>query len=125
MNNYETPIDFLIEKDFDTYKLKYFNLKEVCQGGPEIGNIIINGDVFSSSFFGGPVLNDGVILYIPIFVKRFFTSGFKICKINMETLKNETIGETKNIVYLDKIENGIIYFFEDLNRNKRLFYKLV
>ena len=86
----------------------------------------INGKVFSPSLrFGrSAIYKDGTI-YVPVFIRRFCLSGFRICKINSETLDSEMIGKIKDLIFLDKIEGDLIYFFEDLDRTKRGYYKLL
>ncbi|WGK95150.1 MULTISPECIES: hypothetical protein [Flavobacterium] len=124
MTNLDTPMDFQIEKDFGNHKLKYIDLTEICQGGPEIGNITIDNKVIPSAFFGGPAISENNFLYIPKFEKAFLKSGFMICRINLQTLETITFGKIKDIIFFDKIENNVINYYEDLNRNKKSFYKL-
>lgn len=124
MINLDTPMDFQIEKNFGSHKLKYENLTEITQGGPEVGNITIDGKTVSSSFFGGPAISLYNFLYIPIFDKTFFKRGFKISQINLETLELNVFGENKDLIFFDKIENNIIYYFEDLNKIKKSLYTL-
>ena len=124
MTNLDTPMDFQIEKYFGNHKLKYVNLTEITQGGPEVGNIMIDDRTISSFFFGGPVINKNNFVYIPIFDKTFFKRGFKLGQINLETLEVNAFGKNKNFIFLDKIEDDIIYYFEDLEKTKKAFYVL-
>ncbi|WP_410220752.1 hypothetical protein [Pedobacter sp.] len=124
MINSETPIDFSINKIIGNYRLVYSNLIEISQGGPEVGTISIDGKEISSYKFGGPILHDNKKLYIPFFIRKFCISGFRLCKINLETLNIEMIGDIKNLIYLDKIEGDKILFFEDMKRSKMSFYHL-
>jgi hypothetical protein len=98
---------------------------EIAQGGPEIGTLSINGKILSPSLrFGGPAIYKDGTIYVPVFIRRFCISGFRICKINSETLDIEIIGKMKALIFLDKIEDDLIYFFEDLDRTKSSQYKL-
>lgn len=38
----ETPISFVSEKQFPHLNIKYIDLNEIEQGGPEIGKLLIN-----------------------------------------------------------------------------------
>jgi len=124
MRNFETPWDFFIEKDFGNHKLKYVNLMEVAMGGPEVGNIIIDNSRESSSKYGGPAVSDGVFLYIPIFRRTIFNSSFRICRVNMVTLEVETFGKNKNVILIDRIDNNILYYFEDEEKTTELIFRL-
>ena len=116
MTNFETPIEFNIEKKKAGLEVVYRNLMEICQGGPEVGSISINGNVVFDSRFGGPWLSEGGYIYIPIFIKSFFGSGFKVAKINIESLSMEIISKKKELIFLDKVEDGKIYYYEDLEK---------
>jgi hypothetical protein len=117
-------MDFQIEKHFGSHKLKYINLTEITQGGPEVGNIIIDNKDIRPLFFGGPAINFNNFLYLPLFDKSFFNRGFKIGQIDLETLEVTAFGKNKNFIFLDKIENDVIYYFEDLNKTKKSCYIL-
>lgn len=116
MKNYESPINFNTNMNIGNYYISYSNLKEICQGGPEIGNISINDKLIDLYFFGGPFLFKEDCIFIPVYFKKFFNTGFKIGKLNLMTFQIEFVGKTKDLIYLDKIEENLIYFFEDLNK---------
>jgi hypothetical protein len=48
----QNPISFISEMKLNNLNLKYFNLKEIVQGGPEVGNICIDN---RSKYKNGPV----------------------------------------------------------------------
>ncbi|MDZ7899805.1 MAG: hypothetical protein U5N85_17495 [Arcicella sp.] len=57
---------------------------------------------------------------MPKFKKNFFSSGFILVKIN---LKTKTIFELTKakvpLLYLEKIENNNIFYFKNLDENKK------
>ncbi len=114
MKSKETPKDFDINKKINQTEITYTNLKEIVQGGPEIGTISING-ISLKGDFGGPCIYANGNLYAPNYVRKFFGRGFRLAKINIQTLKIEYLTKIKSLIYLQKIERGEIYFFEDLN----------
>ena len=119
INKFETTTDFPIKKIInDEVLIEYSNLREIVQGGPEIGNLTINGNKVSNEFFGGPYLYDKDYLYIPKYSKRFFNVRFLLCKINFKNLKINIISEQKNLFYLYKLEDGKIYYYEDVAKKK-------
>ena len=121
MNNevkkFEDPFQFEIKKIFENYELVYFNLTEIAQGGPQIGNLSINDRIIDGQF-GGPILFSDNYVYIPFFIRKFFRAGFKLARINLETFNIDTIGPLRNLIFLDKIDDNVIHFFEDVNRTR-------
>jgi len=124
MRNCETAWQFQTEREFGKHKLRYINVSELGMDGPTVGNVTIDDTMISSAIFGGPPISDGVYLYIPEFQRNLFSSGFKICKVNMETLQNRVYGELKPVIALDRIENNIIYYFADRNQTKQLTFTI-
>ena len=118
MKSFETPWEFDLEKKVGKYVFHYKNVMEVSQGGPEIGLLMKNTQLVSEDKFGGPVLYDEKYIYAPLFVRGFFKSGFKLAKINIETLEIKLLGSVKPIIHLDKIENNRIYFFSDMEKQR-------
>ena len=119
INKFETTTDFPIKKIINSNILiEYSNLREIVQGGPEIGNLSINGNKLSNDFFGGPYLFDENYLYIPKYIKRFFNTGFVVCKIKFEDLKTEIISQQRNLFYLHKLEDNRICYYEDVSKNR-------
>lgn len=123
MKSFEDPIQFDIRKTFDETEIIYTNLMEISQGGPEIGNLSINGEMVRGRY-GGPALYKDGFLFVPLLIKKFFRTGFQLVKIDTVTLRFEHIGEVKNLIFLDKIESNRIYFYEDMNRSIQKFYQL-
>jgi len=116
MIKFEDPIQFSLQKESCNLKVAYTNLMEISQGGPEVGYLSINGSLINNYRFGGPCLIDGEFVYAPIYVKKFFGTGFKLAKIHATSLEVVTKGKTKDLVYLDKIKDGKVHFFEDINK---------
>jgi hypothetical protein len=116
MNKFENPIQFETAKKAGDLEIIYSDLIEICQGGPVIGTLSINGKLIQSYRFGGPCLYEGKYIYAPAYIKKFFGTSFKLSKINKNTLKPEFLGEIRDLIYLDKILNHRVYFFEDLDK---------
>lgn len=111
----ETPISFVSEKQFPHLNIKYIDLNEIGQGGPEIGKLLINDILVSKHLFGGPFLKDENFIYLPIYLKSFFHKGFKIAKVDFKTFEIEMLGNFKNLINLYKIDKTFIYYFTDLD----------
>ena len=104
MIKFENSIDFKSEKERETFSVKYDNLMELCQGGPEIGNVSINGILIEGYRFGGPMLLTENVVYMPMFKRGLFSSGFVLVKIVLETGDMIEFGKVRPLIYLDRIE---------------------
>ena len=124
MNKYETPIDFPTEIKVENNEVVYHNIFEIGQGGPIVGNISINKEFIPAKYFGGPVLFYKKHIYIPIYLKGIISWKFKLARINIDTFKIEIIGKLKSVIFLEKIENEIVFFYEDVNKVHLNNYKL-
>jgi len=121
MKKFETPLDFEIKLQIDNYNIEYLNLKEFSQGSPEIGELKINNIQIEGYQFGGPILHKDSYIYIPIYKRNFLSSGFILTRINLETLKIEELSNVKRLIFLDRIKENRVYFFEDINKSKECF----
>lgn len=120
---FEDPIQFEINKMEGAIEIVYSNLMEICQGGPEVGNLSINGKTVDGNF-GGPAIFHEQYIYIPVYIKKNFRTGFKLARINTETFDIEHLGKIKDLIFLNKVEGNRIYFFEDLNKTLLKYYEL-
>ena len=120
MKHYETPIDFEINESFEGNNISYVNLREICQGGPQVGRIILNDKIITGHEFGGPFLYHEKHIYIPILTSHFIFSflSFKLAKINVMTREIQFVGENKALIFLNKIEDNKVYYYGDINKEK-------
>ena len=111
----KSPINFISEIKVDDIEIRFENLNEVCQGGPVFGDLLINDiNFFPKNKFGGPLLNHKEYLFVPVLVRKFFSSYFQIGKINLEKKSLIIIKGKFEIIILDRIIEDNIYFFTDL-----------
>ena len=83
MMKFQDPMTFSTELKIKDLEVRYSNLMEVSQGGPEIGNILINGKKIDGRF-GGPILYDNGYLYVPAYVKKFFGTGTYVQSVGVK-----------------------------------------
>ncbi|EDP71910.1 hypothetical protein FBALC1_12452 [Flavobacteriales bacterium ALC-1] len=117
----ETPTDFFIERRYKDYSIKYYNLREIGQGSPEIGNLSINGrNVLQKYFFGGPPLFYENYMLAPLFVSKLCKTGFILCKINLETLEMDFISNLLKLIFLKEIDiiRKKVKFYESVEQNE-------
>lgn len=121
----DNPVDFRFELEFPNAKVVFLELMEICQGGPVVGFLNINGrQVSYSERFGGPVLYEDGYIYAPLFIRKFFVAGFKLCRIKIASLEIEYLSNIQDLFYLDRIDGNRIYFFEDVSRKKASFLEI-
>jgi len=123
INNFQTPDDFNTDLLINGRKVVYHKCHEISQGGPLVGELSIDGRFIPGQSFGGPLLYNNKLIYVPILVKMFLGSGFKLAIINTDTFKLEIIGNTKSLIFLVKID-GQIYFFEDISKTRYSHYQV-
>jgi hypothetical protein len=111
------PTSIQREYSIEGHEIKYRDLMEVCQGGPEIGNLIINGQpIGGESRFGGPLLYSDRSIYAPLYIKKFMSSGFILAKIDLPTGAVKLIGKRKGLIFLEKISDGLIHYYRDIDK---------
>jgi len=123
MSNFEDPLQFDTKKKVGDVELMYSDLMEISQGGPEVGKLSING-IMIDGYYGGPSILRENYIYVPALMKKFFGSGFKLARINTVTLKVEYLSKLKDLIFLDKIIDNRIYFFEDMSRTIQKYQNL-
>ena len=91
---------------------------EVCQGGPVVGDLSVNGKILEGLRFGGPLLHKDESIILPLFVKKIWNTGFVIVSINLKSLVMNKLSKVFPLAYLSRVEGLRIYFFEDCNKTK-------
>ncbi|PQJ78758.1 hypothetical protein [Polaribacter porphyrae] len=124
MIKFEDPWQFDIQKEVDNIKVNYLRLMELSQGGPEIGSIMINNKEIEKFKFGGPLIFQDKFIYVPIYIKKLFYSGFKIAIINVETFNIVQLGKIKDLIFLEKIEKNKVIYYENRNKTIKKYYDL-
>ncbi len=118
MNKYDNPVEFSSKLILNKICVEYIDLHEVCQGGPQVGTLLVNGKIVLEKC-GGPLLFTGGNIYVPTLVRRFLRVGFKLAIIDVSTLSVNVIGKIRDLIYLDRVEHDKIYFFTDLDKTQR------
>jgi hypothetical protein len=101
----------------DGHTIEYRNLVELCQGGPELGYFYINGNIIGDGArFGGPFICTGKDVYVPLFKKGFFSSGFILQRVDIKSGVMTEITKKEPVIWLNKIENSDLSYYADMNR---------
>lgn len=120
-----TPWSLQLRYAMDGHSIEYRNVMELCQGGPEVGNLFVDGKPVSpEARFGGPLLVDDLKVYLPVFDKSFFYSGFRLAQVDLLSGSVDRLGKRKKLIFLDRITDGVIYYFTDMEKVSLEAYSL-
>ena len=121
----ETPFALHQTHVVDGSTVRYLDLKEICQGGPEIGTLEINGvEVEWANPFGGPmVIQDGFV-FLPEFTRGFFRAGFRLARIRVSDLSVSTFGKVEPLLIIERIEPDAVAYYASLNKTQLRFCSL-
>lgn len=121
----ETPWEIPVQKRIGDYIIEYRKIIEFSQGSPLIGFLYINNEkIGKDELFGTPFLLKENYLYIPKYVRRYWKSGFILCKIDLRTGRMDNIGKIKPLIYLDSIDERKILYYTDYTKSKEETYYL-
>lgn len=121
----ETPWEIPVQKRIGNYIIEYRKIIEFSQGSPLIGFLYINNEkIGKDELFGTPFLLKENYLYIPKYVRRYWKSGFILCKIDLRTGRMDNIGKIKPLIYLDSIDERKILYYTDYTKSKEETYYL-
>jgi hypothetical protein len=124
MTAFEDPWQFTLDKNFESTSLKYFDLREFTQGGPEVGRIMINGRLIEG-LFGGPALITRDFVFIPKLMTRFVGHEFCIAKIKSDDLYVAVYGKCHDLIFLDKIIDNKVIYFTNRNKTSHSYYEFL
>lgn len=117
------PIYFNDIVDSLGHRIEIRDRMEVCQGGPHVGRLFIDGEPFFSNLkFGGPILLESGVLYAPVRKKTIFFNGFEVATINVCKKELKLLGAKSAVIFLKSVENGVLSYSENLEgtSNKQL-----
>ena len=118
------PYLFPLNYNFNGISVKYTNLVELGQSGIQIGKISLDNYTIQNYDFGGPLIFKDNYIFLPLYKRSFFKSGFILAFINTKNYKVYTMESIKPLIWLDLIEENKIFFYEDIEKIKRTSYNL-
>lgn len=123
IENFENPIDFVTIKKMEKVQVSYNQLREISQGGPVIGILMVN-KMPLNGYFGGPLIMDEKNIYVPKFVRKIFGRGFLLSKIDIKTLEITYGSNIENLIFLNKVEEGKVYYFNSIDKKKEILLSI-
>lgn len=113
MNLYNTPLYINAKKEEDGITIEYTDIREICQGGPEVGIFVINGKRIKDKLFGGPYIKNKDCLFVPLYKGPHFV----LAMINVTTLNIQVVGKSEDLIFLDKIEDNSVFYYTHINKS--------
>lgn len=115
----ETPFQVQPVRYINGVEIELQNIMELSQGGPEVGQLVINGKVVSGKErFGTPVVVSENSVFAPIFKRGFLSSGFKIARIDLKSGQFEIISKMYPLIYLIEVAQKKLRFGVDVDCSK-------
>lgn len=97
--------------------VKHTNTFEVCQGGPLVGTLSVDGRSVSECYFGGPIAFEGDFLFGPGYFKRqFYLSAVHLPTRSVRLLQPESL------VLIKEVRSSIISYYTDLENTCEKIY---
>ena len=94
---------------FGETALEYVNSYELCQGGPEVGVLKIDGRVgHHGQKFGGPLLYDSGVVHLPLVDRGIFIDDFKLAVIAVEAQQLRVSRFNEALILLDQIQGDAV-----------------
>ena len=100
---------------FGETTLEYVNSHELCQGSPEVGVLKIDGRmVHHGHKFGGPLIYDSGVVYLPLVDRGIFIDDFKLAVIAVKAQQLWVSRFNEALILLDQIQGDTVCYFNDL-----------
>lgn len=114
----ETPHNFNSTIVSGSHTIRYVSLQEIGQGGPLVGRLIINGKELPDKLFGGPGLAVDSVLFIPLFIRRFCISGFRLVRIDLDTCVVSFLTGIKDLIWILDYQNQVLTYAMDMYKRE-------
>lgn len=114
----ETPFSIRPTRVINGRKIEILNPMELCQGGPEVGRLYIDAiPVHPERSFGGPIFGDSESIFLPIYTKSFFNTGFKVARIDLRNMSIKVSSKTYPLISIVGRSNNKLKFTTDIDGN--------
>ncbi|TVZ27853.1 hypothetical protein JM83_2919 [Gillisia sp. Hel_I_86] len=118
-----TAVNYPSKYNFKDNLLEYRDLKEMSQGGPEIGKLFLNNEmILKDEYFSGPLIFQENLnkVIVPVLYRSFFFTKFKIAIIDLSTKECVVLNKKEDLILLKSVSRErIISYYNDIN-NKNL-----
>lgn len=107
----DTPFSFTDHIVFRGVEVRFLNLQELGQGGPELGKL--NVFMFSGlrdARFSGPFLTLGNYLLVIRYERQFWGSGFRFFAFDVESLEYFESSFWEGFILIRRIEGECIFY---------------
>lgn len=122
------PVDNPLRYEFNNIIVEFINVHELSQGGPETGNLIINGFGFDKKLrFGTTILFYKQFLILPRYKwswELFKNGNFKLCMIEINSKSILEFGKVEILLMPKEVKEENVLYYTDLNNTNLLATRL-
>lgn len=114
------------EDIYQPLRIEIVNRFEICQGGPNVGTLMIDGDIrYPQKLFGGPMLIIDDAIYMTLRYKGFFVNGFKLISISLKDFSMKEYNLKKDVINIQGYKDGVIYYstraYDSPDKNMKMY----
>lgn len=123
MNDYrksgetDTPVHFIHTIQTERHLIEYRNVVEILGEKIGVGSLYINDLIISKRYFGAPFLYTESDIILPVLIRTMWKNSFKIGLIDLINNELKIIGEKKDLIFLEKVADDMIYYYTDLEKS--------
>ena len=89
------------------------DLMEICQGGPYVGNLAIDGIGFGSRKFLNKFVETEDSVFVSEFTRGFFKSGFRLLCVNRSDMSEYVLIKYGEYIEPKSLSNGKLFYREN------------
>lgn len=111
------PTNFPAHYSVEGHVVEYRDLREMAQGGPEVGKLFVDGHVVGKDYeFGGPLIEHHGSVLLPIYRSGYFY----LTQVDLDERVAKVIGPAERLVLVASVFDGAVRYYNDLaNTNVR------
>lgn len=100
-----------MENDLPAVELS--DLLEICQGGPYVGNLAIDGIGFGSRRFLNKFVETEDSVFVSEFTRGFFKSGFRLLRVKRNDMSETVLIKNGEYIEPTSLSNGKLFYREN------------
>jgi hypothetical protein len=112
-----------MQLEIDSHVIEFCGCMEICQGGPEACDLLIDGMPIEGRFDPSPLHFEGMIL-VPKRKISFLKSGYVLVAIDPNTGRTKVLSKIFGYMRLVRIEDRIVEFASTAWGDETAHYRL-
>lgn len=122
-NPTDTPAIFSTHWQNENLIIEYTGI-QTTRKGLQTGILSINEISFPEYRFGAPFLYSTSYLLVPIYLKTYFKTIWKLARIDLSDYSIELFGKGYPMIYLEEVDSSRAFFYTDLEKTISDFVKM-